>query len=160
MTKKNLVTLICLILLVGCNTNSTKEKELALKEKELELKEKELNQKKITDSIAAKSTQSTVSIESSNIEKLIGYWFTPHAATVNIRFYRNKTFVLNDYNSTLDKEEKLTGTFDLTGNTLTLLYEDRAKQKFTFYKGEGDDDNYYIKNPGNYFVKGESGDGQ
>jgi len=26
---------------------------------------------------------------------------------------------------------------------------------FRFYRGEENDDNYYIKNPDNYFVKGE-----
>ncbi|HEV8079947.1 MAG TPA: hypothetical protein VGP43_04490 [Chitinophagaceae bacterium] len=97
---------------------------------------------------------------SSSVEKLLGNWFVPHYAITNIKFYRNKKFVFNDHNSTLDKDEKLTGTFILKGPVLTLLYDDRPQQKFKFYKGVGTDNNYYIESMGKggyYFVKGENG---
>jgi hypothetical protein len=87
-----------------------------------------------------------------NTEKLLGYWFMPHAATINIQFYRDQRFVFNDYNKAIGKEEKLTGKFSLQGKTLTLLYDDRPKQKFQFTKGEPGDNNYYIKNQNYYFV--------
>jgi hypothetical protein len=163
MIKNNLLPLICLLLLASCNNNTATEKEVTLKQQETGSKNKELTKKEITDSIKndpGKPLAQGGALESTNTEKLLGYWFTPHAATINIRFFRNNTFVLNDYNTTLDKEERLTGNYDLKGSTLTLLYDDRPKQRFKFYKGEGADDNYYIKNPGNYFVKGENGDGQ
>lgn len=146
------------------NSDNQKQKELELKEKELLLKEKELGLKEVeqtkqnqipkSESISQKATGTN---ELSNIENLIGYWFTPHGATVNIRFNRNGRFEFNDYNSSLEKEELLTGEFKLQNGTLTLMYDDRPKQNFKFYKGESGDDNYYIKKNGYYFVKGENG---
>lgn len=88
-------------------------------------------------------------------EELIGYWFTPHAATINIQFFEDGHFILNDYNVKTEQEEQLTGMFSLEAEKLTLNYNDRPSQSFRFYKGEENDGNYYIKNPGNYFVKGE-----
>jgi hypothetical protein len=55
-----------------------------------------------------------------------------------------------------EKEELLTGEFILQNGTITLMYDDRPKQNFKFYKGESGDDNYYIKKNGYYFVKGEN----
>lgn len=166
MKNNNLLLVTFIILLFSCNGNTTKE--LELKQKELELKEKELAQKdsaqenlKKLDSIkkiGEKINTKSEITEADKFEELIGYWFTPHMATINILFKRDKTFLLNDYNSILEKEEQLTGTYELTGTTLILFYSDRPKQKFQFYKGEGNDNNYYIKNTGNYFVKGENGD--
>ena len=105
---------------------------------------------------------STKIVPASSIENLLGYWFIPHNATINIQFYRNKKFVFNDYNSVQEKDEKLTGTFTLKGSVLTLLYDDRPQQKFKFYKGAAGDTNYYIKSFGSggsyYFVKGENPD--
>lgn len=161
MIQKYLLAFMSLVIICSCNDNS-KQKELELKQKELDLKDRELKLKEDSTNniLRVDSAISAEKADASNIENLVGFFFTPHAATINIRFYRNKTFVLNDYNSTLEKEEQLKGTYDLAGNTLTLYYDDRPKQKFKFYKGEGSDDNYYIKNSGNYFVKGENGDVQ
>jgi hypothetical protein len=146
------------------NSDSQRQKELELKEKELLLKEKELRLKEVEQTkqneIPKSESTSQKAIgtnELSNIENLIGYWFTPHGATVNIRFNRNGRFEFNDYNSSLEEEELLTGEFKLQNGTLTLMYDDRPKQNFKFYKGESGDDNYYIKKNGYYFVKGENG---
>ena len=94
----------------------------------------------------------------SNVENLIGYWFVPHNAMINIKFNRDGKFEFNDYNAILEKDELLKGTYKLENGILTLLYEDRPKQEFEFYKSEHGDDNYYIKKKGYYFVKGENGD--
>jgi hypothetical protein len=153
-----------LFTLTNCNnSNNQKEKELELKEKELSLRERELGLKAI-EKTKQNETPKSGSIsqnvagpnELSNIENLIGYWFTPHGATVNIRFNRNGRFEFNDYNSSSEKEELLTGEFILQNGTITLMYDDRPKQNFKFYKGESGDDNYYIKKNGYYFVKGEN----
>lgn len=163
MWSKLIICLVATTILISCgNGQSDKQKELELKEKELLLKEKELKLKE--ESLALKSDQSTKdgteskkNNELSNVENLIGYWFYPHAAMVNISFDRNGRFEFNDYNSTLEKEELLTGTYKLENGMLTLLYDDRPKQSFKFYKGERGDNNYYIKKSGYYFVKGENG---
>lgn len=165
-TKISLTALtFTLFALIGChNSNSPKEKELELKEKELSLKERELGlkegeQTKRNEVAKAEivSQQVEAANELSDLENLIGYWFTPHAATVDISFYRNGRFEFNDYNASLEQEELLTGEYKLQNGTLTLLYDDRLKQNFTFYKGETGDDNFYIKKNGYYFVKGENG---
>jgi hypothetical protein len=93
----------------------------------------------------------------SNIDKrLIGKWFIPHLADINITFYINGTFVYNDFNRRTEEMEVLRGTFKLEGNKLILKYSDRPYQTFNFTKGKGVDDNYYItKGKNYYFVKSD-----
>ncbi len=140
------------------NEISQKEKELQLKEKELELKEKELSLKENENSKSVNETKSVTEItEDSNIENVIGNWFIPHNATVNIKFSRNGKFVFNDYNSQTEQDEILTGEFKVESGIITLLYDDRAKQKFKIKKETNGDTNYYItKGDDYYFVKGEN----
>ncbi len=88
-----------------------------------------------------------------NNKELIGTWFTPHVASVNIKFNTDQTFEFNDYNESKKSEELHTGSFELTKDILTLHYSDRQKQDFKFYKGEHGDDRYYIKNSTHYFIK-------
>lgn len=131
MSKNKFISLAFFILFCGCSNNSNKEKELELKERELKLKEKELAKRDSLQAITKrlysikinsdKTSSIAVTSELNELEKLIGYWFTPHAATTNIRFNRNKTFLLNDYNSVLEKDEQLTGTYELIGSTITLF---------------------------------------
>lgn len=89
-----------------------------------------------------------------NTSEIVGNWFTPHSAEVKLNFSKSGRFEFNDYNLKLDRYELLSGNYDLHDSTLTLKYDDRAAQKFIFYKG--DDDNYYIKKKGYYFVKEDS----
>ena len=158
---------VAIITIVGCNNNyEIKRRELELKEKELSLREKELSLKEVVADISKPvivTVDSVVKIvprksQLSNVENLIGNWFVPHMATINMRFNRNGRFEFNDYNSTFEKEELLTGEYKLLNGILTLMYDDRAKQNFKFYKGEGNDYNYYIKKGDYYFVKGETGE--
>ena len=86
-------------------------------------------------------------------EYILGCWFQPHAAFIQMKFRRNGQFEFNDYNSITDKEEVLKGHYSILGTTLTLFYNDRPKQKFRYYKGSKSDTNYYIKNGGYYLVK-------
>lgn len=177
--KTNIVLLSILLLLSNSCKEATQsnEKELELKEKELALKEKELELKakesEKTATVSTTTSQTTtqspqpttiqtpppkIDAQLSNVEKLIGNWFVPHNAMTNMKFLRNKRFEFNDYNSKLQKEELLKGTYTLENGVLTLLYDDRPSQRFKFYKGEKGDANYYIKgSAGYYFVKGENG---
>ena len=83
---------------------------------------------------------------------LIGYWFMPHVAFINITFYKDGTFLFNDYNAKLGEEEVLKGIFEVNGEKLILKYDDRPQQTFKFYKDNLDD--YYIRKGDNYyFVK-------
>lgn len=136
------------ISILGINCNS--EKTTSTPSKVLPKKE--------SDSLIT-STNSTIPLEekteNDTYDELIGYWFTPHAATINIQFFEDSHFILNDYNTQIEQEEQLSGVYSLEAEKLTLNYNDRPSQSFRFYKGEENDGNYYIKNPGNYFVKGE-----
>lgn len=87
--------------------------------------------------------------------ELLGKWYTPHVASINIKFYKDHTFEFDDYNEVKDIDELLTGKFELNKGTLTLHYTDRPKEEFKFYKGEHGDARYYIKNSQHYFIKEE-----
>jgi hypothetical protein len=90
----------------------------------------------------------------SEVDCLIGKWFIPHVAFINITFYEDSTFVFNDFNRETEEEEVLRGTFELNGNKLILKYNDRPQQTFKFSKKYEEDDNYYItKGKNYYFVK-------
>lgn len=87
---------------------------------------------------------------------LIGKWFIPHVADINITFNENRTFIFNDFNRKKKEIEVLHGTFELNGNKLILRYNDRPQQTFKFEKGKGEDNNYYItKGENYYFVKSD-----
>lgn len=85
---------------------------------------------------------------------LVGKWFTPHAADINITFNKDRTFIFNDFNIKTEEIEVLHGTFELNGNNLILKYDNKPQQTFKFEKGKVADDNYYItKGKNYYFVK-------
>ena len=67
-----------------------------------------------------------------------GCWFVPHNSEINIRFSENSNFLLHDLDAT-GKEKVMTGKYLLDGHNLWLIYNERPKQKFNFYKTEGTD---------------------
>ena len=73
-----------------------------------------------------------------------GCWFVPHNSDVNIRFseYSNFTFHSLDSNG---KEEVVQGKYLLDGHNLWLIYNDRPRQKFYFYKTESTDPHFVIR---------------
>ena len=146
---KSFYGLLLLLFLFGCgNEKLTQVANEALLKENAELKAK----------IKYQERQKNERVKEENLrESIIGFWFVPHAATVNIRFDRKGTFIFNDYNTNLEKMEKLTGTYDLSGKILTLYYEDRPKQNFRYRKEVKGDDQYYISKKGYWFVKGENG---
>jgi hypothetical protein len=145
-----IVLLLCLAFtLISCGSETSKDNTEQLKQDNQILKE-ELN--------AKVKAELTAKAQEDHYENIIGNWFVPHAAMVNIKFTRDKRFVFNDFNSDLMKEEILSGHYELNGKTLTLFYDDRPKQRFAFKKGAKGDDNYYITKTGYYFVKGMNGD--
>lgn len=85
---------------------------------------------------------------------LLGYWYKPKTQ-VNVRFYRNKTFVYNDYNPAANSSQKLTGKYSLKDTVLTLNFEDKSKQVLSFYKFKSGNKNYYLKKGNDFFIKGE-----
>jgi hypothetical protein len=82
---------------------------------------------------------------------IVGKWFIPHIADINIIFYKDTTFLFKDYNEKLDKEEQLQGKFELKGDKLTLYYYDRKPQVFHYSKRGTDHVNYYITKGNNYY---------
>lgn len=73
-----------------------------------------------------------------------GCWFVPHNSAVNIRFLEFGNFQFADYDDAKG-ELHLSGKYLLDEHNLWLIYNDRPKEKFYFTKGEGTDNNYYIK---------------
>jgi hypothetical protein len=51
---------------------------------------------------------------------LIGKWFIPHVADINITFNENGIFVFNDFYRKTEEMEVLRGTFELNCNKLIL----------------------------------------
>lgn len=87
---------------------------------------------------------------------LIGNWFRPHVADVNITFNKDRIFVFNDFNVKTEKIEVFHGIYELNGNDLILKYDNKPQQTFKFEKGKGIDDNYYItRGEKYYFVKSD-----
>ena len=76
-------------------------------------------------------------------EKILfgGCWFIPHNSEVNIRFSENSNFTLHDIDSA-GKEVVQTGKYLLDGHNLWLIYNERPKQKYNFYRTEGADAHY------------------
>lgn len=67
---------------------------------------------------------------------LIGKWFIPHAADINITFNKDSTFVFNDFNIKTGEIEVLHGKYELNGNKLILKYDGKSRQIFKFKKRE------------------------
>jgi hypothetical protein len=72
-----------------------------------------------------------------------GCWFVPHNSDVNIKFSEYSNFTFHDLDSS-GKEEIIQGKYLLDGGNLWLIYNDRPKQKFSFYKTEGADPHFVI----------------
>jgi len=90
----------------------------------------------------------------SPFDTLIGCWDAIRAGNITITFSKDSTFEFYDYNSTKKEEELLTGKFEVEGSILTLFYNDRPKQRFTFKKDPEANYSYRITNAtGYYFVK-------
>ncbi len=76
-----------------------------------------------------------------------GCWFVPHNSEINIRFSENSNFVLHELDSA-GKEVALTGKYLLDGHNLWLIYNERPKQKFNFFKTEGPDAHFvFVSSP-------------
>ena len=73
-----------------------------------------------------------------------GCWFVPHNSDINIKFSEYSNFQLHDLDSN-GKEELIQGKYLLDGGNLWLIYNDRPKQKFSFYKTEGSDPHFVIR---------------
>lgn len=69
-----------------------------------------------------------------NMESVIGCWTMPSKPGEAIQLNRSGDFMFSDYNAKARGFEHLTGTWTLSGKTVTLLYEDRPRQRFTLRK--------------------------
>src|SRR5689334_19435659 len=107
------LSIVLLCIFASCEQPHGKPHSLESKESKPETKEIRPDKKLETiKTISVDSTRNNLNKTLSKADEtteLVGFWITPHAATVNIKFLADKTFVFNDYNSALEKEEKLTG---------------------------------------------------
>lgn len=86
--------------------------------------------------------------------KLLGYWYIPKSQ-VNVRFYPNKKFEYNDYDSARNRSQKFTGKYTLKGSDVTLQFDDKSRQLFKFYKTGPGTKNYSLKKENDLFIKDE-----
>jgi hypothetical protein len=86
---------------------------------------------------------------------IIGKWFIPHSASINITFYEDSTFIFNDFNWETEEEFVSKGIFEINGNKLTLKYKDRPEQIFKFEKGDAIGNYYITKGKNYYFIKND-----
>ncbi|WP_276502160.1 hypothetical protein [Terrimonas pollutisoli] len=90
----------------------------------------------------------------STLDTLAGCWAAIREGNITISFSKDSTFEFYDYNSKLKEIELLTGRYELNKNILTLFYQDRPKQRFTFKRDPESNNEYRITNTaGYYFVK-------
>lgn len=95
-----------------------------------------------------------------NRHEIYGQWCTPHAAPLQIRFFRDNSFAFYLYD---DEDSVSYGTFDLKGEKLTLHFLDGTSLRLTFNDPWGGDPqaDYYItkgrkRNWEYYFVKSDN----
>lgn len=69
-----------------------------------------------------------------NMESVIGCWTMPSKPGEAIQLNRSGDFRFSDYNGKTRAFETMYGTWSLSGKTVTLLYEDRPRQRFTLRK--------------------------
>ncbi len=73
-----------------------------------------------------------------------GCWFVPHNSQVNLKFSDYSNFEFHDIDSNA-REVVITGKYLLDGHNLWLIYNNRPKQKFYFYKTDGADEHFVIR---------------
>ena len=73
-----------------------------------------------------------------------GCWFVPHNSEIYLTFSEYSNFRFHDIDSN-EHEVFITGKYLLDGHNLWLIYDDRPKQKFDFYKTEEPDAHYEIR---------------
>ncbi len=66
-----------------------------------------------------------------NKETVIGCWTMASRAGETIQLNRSGSFSFNDYNAKTESFDNLYGNWTLSGKTLSLMYEDRPRQRFT-----------------------------
>ena len=66
-----------------------------------------------------------------NQENVIGCWTMASRAGETIQLNRSGSFSFNDYNAKTESFDNLYGNWTLSGKTLSLMYEDRPRQRFT-----------------------------
>jgi hypothetical protein len=100
-------------------------------------------------------SQKQIRSKSSNPKILVGCWWHPHSATIQIHFSKNGTFVFNDVDDTT-----LKGKYYLNNGVITLSYYDRKPQSFylKYYMDSEGKPSFEIYKKGYAFVKNVESD--
>ncbi len=69
-----------------------------------------------------------------SMESVIGCWTMTSKPGEAIQLNRSGDFMFSDYNGKTREFETMYGTWSLSGKTVTLMYEDRPRQRFTLTK--------------------------
>lgn len=76
----------------------------------------------------------SASARAQNTESVIGCWTMTSKPGEAIQLNRSGDFMFSDYNGKTREFETMYGTWSLSGKTVTLMYEDRPRQRFTLTK--------------------------
>jgi hypothetical protein len=67
-------------------------------------------------------------------ETAIGCWKMPSKPGERLRLAADGTFFFDDYTEMVKSTVRYRGTWKKEGKTITLMYDDRAQQRFFLYK--------------------------
>ena len=154
----NHILILFLFFIISCrdhNADKLKESKLPVKQELPEAKKDSIDEKIDVEAASVKADDYYKNFEDP-FDTLIGCWTAIREGNITIIFSKDSTFEFYDYNAKLKTEELLTGKFELDGTVLTLLYNDRPKQKFAFKKDSNSHNEFRITNTsGYYFLKSE-----
>lgn len=102
----------------------------------------------VSDDAAFKFTEKNTNGLAVDSTKLLGYWFTPHAATRNITFLKNNQFKFNDGNKTT-----YAGSFAVDAFIVTLKFNSEKMPDIALKFSEDQYVKYLENNEGELFIK-------
>jgi hypothetical protein len=130
--------IICLLILMNSCTSGSKNKESDFVE--------------VKDSKIVNHQKDTNNVSVFNNDSIVGHWFQPHAAMINITFSKNGKFEFNTFDSKMMQDEKLTGIYSVEGQKVILKITN-SERKEDFFEIKTNEGGYYIEKEGFYLVK-------
>jgi hypothetical protein len=117
--------IICLLILMSSCTSGSKNKESDFVE--------------VKDSKIVNHQKDTNNVSVFNNDSIVGHWFQPHAAMINITFSKNGKFEFNTFDSKTMQDEKLTGIYSVEGQKviLKITNSERKEDFFEIKTNEG-----------------------
>lgn len=133
-------TIICLLILMYSCSSSSKNKESDFVE--------------VKDTKIVNHQNDTDNVSRFNNDSIVGHWFQPHAAMINITFSKNGKFEFNTYDNKTMQDEKLTGIYSVEGQKVILKITN-SERKEDFFDIKTNEGGYYLEKTGFYLIKAD-----